>query len=83
MKVSQAGFIGVKEGGSLRFLGIATVFIQVGWIFQGVILDLDKHKGTETIPDLKNFIEQAVTDQPLSAEAHSRYRRALGRLACI
>ena len=94
VKVRQTGFIGVKEGGSLKFLGrllyrtpkSVKLYMQVDPTYMdGAFkeLDLEKTKGTDTIPDLKNHIEQTVTDQPLSAEAHSRYRRVLGRLAWL
>ena len=84
VKVRQTGFIGVKEGGSLKFLGrllyrtlkSVKLYMQVDPTYRdGAFqeLDLEKTKGTDIIPDLKNH----------SAEAHSRYRRVLGRLAWL
>lgn len=83
-KVRQAAFIGIKEGGlkfrTYRSFKSPTVFMQVDPNYMdGAFkqLGLGKHEGTET-GIVKNFIEQPVSDRPLSAEA---YRAVLSRLA--
>ena len=38
-------------------------------------------KGSTTFPDIRPAIEETIEQEPISAEAHARFRRILGRLS--
>ena len=88
------GLITPEEGGSLSFIGrVITRERNGSEIFLGVdpqylnttFEEYGVTKGRENVPDIASHLEKTMTDsrtfqKPLSDEAYSRFRRALGRL---
>ena len=87
------GLITPSDGGSLTFIGRVITQEKGGnEIFLGVdpqnmnptFEEYGVTKGSDFVPDIASHLERTVSDsshqKPLSDEAYSRFRRALGRL---
>ena len=96
VKVRETGKISLSKegGGSLKFLGrmisrqsgSPTLVMQVDASYMdGACEDfgIKVPKGVASPPDIKPSLEATVEESPISPEAHSRYRRVLGRLAWL
>ena len=81
-------------GGSLKFLGrmisrqsrSPTLVMQVDASYMDGACEefgIKVPKGVASPPDIKPSLEATVEESPISPEAHSRYRRVLGRLAWL
>eukprot|EP00434_Breviolum_minutum_P033958 symbB.v1.2.030050.t1/scaffold3346.1/size69245/5 len=96
VKVRETGRIalGKDGGGSLKFLG-RVISRRAG--FPSLVMQVDPSymdaaceefgikvpKGVVGPPDIKPNLEATSEESPISPEAHSRYRRVLGRLAWL
>ena len=82
-----------EEGGSLTFIGRAikrerdsseiTLGVDPHYL-DSTFLDYGVTRGSENVPDISGHLEKTLTDsnfqKPLSDEAYSRFRKALGKL---
>ena len=86
--------MGKDGGGSLKFLGriisrqsgSPTLVVQVDSSYMDGACEefgIRVPKGVVGPLDIKPSLEATVEESPISPEAHSRYRRVLGRLACL
>ena len=97
VKVRETGKIALSSkdgGGSLKFFG-RMISRQSGSL--SLVMQVDSSymdgaceefgikvpKGVASPPDIKPSLEATVEESPISPEAHSRYRRVLGRLAWL
>ena len=83
----------VEEGGSLTFIGRVikrerdsseiTLGVDPHYL-DSTFLDYGVTRGSENVPDISGHLEKTLTDsnfqKPLSDEAYSRFRKALGKL---
>ena len=90
--VKTTGEIG-EEGGSLTFIGCVikrerdsseiTLGVDPHYL-DSTFLDYGVTRGSENVPDISGHLEKTLTDsnfqKPLSDEAYSRFRKALGKL---
>ena len=90
--VKTTGEIG-EEGGSLTFIGRVikrerdsseiTLGVDPHYL-DSTFLDYGVTRGSENVPDISGHLEKTLTDsnfqKPLSDEAYSRFRKALGKL---
>ena len=92
--VKTTGEIG-EEGGSLTFIGRVirrererdsseiTLGVDPHYL-DSTFLDYGVTRGSENVPDISGHLEKTLTDsnfqKPLSDEAYSRFRKALGQL---
>ena len=96
VKVRETGKISLSKegGGSLKFLGrmisrqsgSPTLVMQVDASYMDGACEefgIKVPKGVASPPDIKPSLEATVEESPISPEAHSRYRRVLGRLAWL
>ena len=96
VKVRETGRIalGKDGGGTLKFLGrvisrragspslvmqVDPSYMDAAWEEFGIKVP----KGVVGPPDIKPNLEATSEESPISPEAHSRYRRVLGRLAWL
>ena len=89
--VKTTGEIG-EEGGSLTFIGRVikrerdsseiTLGVDPHYL-DSTFLDYGVTRGSENVPDISGHLEKTLTDsnfqKPLSDEAYSRFRKALGK----
>ena len=92
VKIRETGRIPLAsaKNGSLRFLG-RTISRKAGDAALYLSVDPDYmdecfrefgiEKGSTTFPDIRPAIEETIEQEPISAEAHARFRRILGRLS--
>ena len=92
VKIRETGRIPLSsaKNGSLRFLG-RTISRKAGDAALYLSVDPDYmdecfrefgiEKGSTTFPDIRPAIEETIEQEPISAEAHARFRRILGRLS--
>ena len=92
VKIRETGRIPLAsaKNGSLRFLG-RTISRKTGDAALYLSVDPDYmdecfrefgiEKGSTTFPDIRPAIEETIEQEPISAEAHARFRRILGRLS--
>ena len=92
VKIRETGRIPLASAkdGSLRFLG-RTISRKAGDAALYLSVDPDYmdecfrefgiEKGSTTFPDIRPAIEETIDQEPISAEAHARFRRILGRLS--
>ena len=92
VKIRETGRIPLASAkdGSLRFLG-RTISRKAGDAALYLSVDPDymdecfrefgTEKGSTTFPDIRPAIEETIDQEPISAEAHARFRRILGRLS--
>ena len=92
VKIRETGRIPLASAkdGSLRFLG-RTISRKAGEAALYLSVDPDYmdecfrefgiEKGSATFPDIRPAIEETIDQEPISAEAHARFRRILGRLS--
>ena len=91
VKVRETGRIalGKDGGGSLKFLGRVIsrrLVMQVDPSYMDAACEefgIKVPKGVVGPPDIKPNLEATSEESPISPEAHSRYRRVLGRLAWL
>ena len=96
VKVRETGRIalGKDGGGSLKFLGRVisrragspSLVMQVEPSYMDAACEefgIKVPKGVVGPPDIKPNLEATSEESPISPEAHSRYRRVLGRLAWL
>ena len=96
VKVRETGRIalGKDGGGSLKFLGRVisrragspSLVMQVDPSYMDAACEefgIKVPKGVVGPPDIKPNLEATSEESPISPEAHSRYRRVLGRLAWL
>ena len=96
VKVRETGRIalGKDGGGSLKFLGRVisrragspSLVMQVDPSYMDAACEefgIKVPKGVVGPPDIKPNLEVTSEESPISPEAHSRYRRVLGRLAWL
>ena len=96
VKVRETGRIalGKDGGGSLKFLGRVisrragspSLVMQVDPSYMDAACEefgIKVPKGVVGRPDIKPNLEATSEESPISPEAHSRYRRVLGRLAWL
>ena len=96
VKVRETGRIalGKDGGGSLKFLGRVisrrasspSLVMQVDPSYMDAACEefgIKVPKGVVGPPDIKPSLEATSEESPISPEAHSRYRRVLGRLAWL
>ena len=94
VKVRETGRIalGKDGGGSLKFLGRVisrragspSLVMQVDPSYMDAACEeFGIPKGVVGPPDIKPNLEATSEESPISPEAHSRYRRVLGRLAWL
>ena len=96
VKVRETGRIalGKDGGGSLKFLGRVisrragspSLVMQVDPSYMDAACEefgIKVPKGVVGPPDIKPNLEAMSEESPISPEAHSRYRRVLGRLAWL
>ena len=96
VKVRESGRIalGKDGGGSLKFLGRVisrragspSLVMQVDPSYMDAACEefgIKVPKGVVGPPDIKPNLEATSEESPISPEAHSRYRRVLGRLAWL
>ena len=91
VKIRETGRV-TMSGGSLKFLG-RTILREKGSSGLQLFVDQDYlngafeeygiSKGSTAFPDLRPFLEQTLQEEPISAEAHSKFRRVLGRLSWL
>ena len=90
-KIRETGRV-TMSGGSLKFLG-RTILREKGSSGLQLFVDQDYlksafeeygiSKGSTAFPDLRPFLEQTLSEEPISAEAHAKFRRVLGRLSWL
>ena len=96
VKVRETGRIAFRKdgGGSLKFLGRVisrrasspSLVMQVDPSYMDAACEefgIKVPKGVVGPPDIKPSLEATSEESPISPEAHSRYRRVLGRLAWL
>ena len=92
VKIRETGRIPLSsaKNGSLRFLGRtisrkagdAALYLSVDPDYMGECFrEFGIEKGSTTFPDIRPAIEETIEQEPISAEAHARFRRILGRLS--
>ena len=83
VKIRETGRVTIS-GGSLKFLG-RTILREKGSSGLPLFVDQDYlssafeeygiSKGSTAFPDLRPFLEQTLSEEPISAEAHAKFRK--------
>jgi hypothetical protein len=93
VKIRETGRVTMSVG-SLKFLILGrTILREKGSSGLQLFVDQDCwnsaieeygiSKGSTAFPDLRPFLEQTLSEEPISAEVHAKFRRVLGRLSWL